>query len=81
MEGKIKFNTQEGGMSVWAEFDPPLPLPEVAAAAKKKGLVISTGLINDRAGDRKWNAAHLGFAVVNEEEIKWAIDISQEVTH
>ncbi len=80
LDGKVHFKKPEGGMSVWVEFDPSLPLPDIAAAAKKKGLSISNGKINNKASDRTWNAARLGFACLNLEEIEFAVKVLKEVT-
>lgn len=76
---KIQFKRPEGGMSVWAEFDPSLPVADIAAAARKKGLAMSNGRIYNKASDRTWNAARLGFAVLNLEEIEQAVGVLKEV--
>lgn len=76
---RVRFKKPEGGMSLWAEFDPSLSLPTISAAARKKGLVISNGLIYDKASDRNWNACRLGFASLNLEEQTFAVRVLKEV--
>ncbi len=79
LKGKVHFKKPEGGMSVWTEFDKSLPLPEIAAAAKKKGLAISNGKIYDKASGADLNAARLGFAGQSLEEIELAVKILKQV--
>ncbi len=73
----IDFRVPEGGMAVWARFTHK-KLPEVAAAAYKKGLVISDGTDYDR-GKNKYNSACLGFAALNETEQVKVVSILKEV--
>ncbi len=74
-EGRIQFKIPEGGMTVWSQFDKNIPLPMVKEVARKNGLEISDGLIYDKASNSKLNATRLGFAGLNEDEIKRATDI------
>ncbi len=76
---KVHFKIPEGGMAVWAQFDPKYPLPEVAQKAKQQGLVISNGLIHDKASDYAWNSTRLGFASVNEAEMERAFGILKKI--
>ena len=71
----IKFKKPEGGMSVWAEFDKKLDAMAVAQRTKKMGLVVPSSTIHDKASSEKLNSTRLGFAIVNEKEIEWAIGI------
>jgi GntR family transcriptional regulator/MocR family aminotransferase len=75
----VQFSVPEGGMAVWARFDPKLPLPAFSAQCRSLGLVISSGLINDQVSSKPLNAARLGFAFVNEAEASKAISIMKQV--
>ena len=79
LDGKVCFKKPEGGMSIWAEFDPAFPLPDLAAAARKKGLVISNGKIYNKCSDQNWNACRLGFAGLNLEEIEFGVGVLKGV--
>ncbi|MBI1225480.1 MAG: aminotransferase class I/II-fold pyridoxal phosphate-dependent enzyme [Bacteroidetes bacterium] len=76
---RVQFKKPDGGMSIWAEFDPAFPLPEIREAAKKKGLAISNGKIYNKSSDRTWNAARLGFSSLNLDEIEFAVGVLKEV--
>ncbi len=76
---RVQFKKPDGGMAVWAQFDPALSLPEISERARKQGLVISNGLIYDKASERKWNATRMGFACVNEGEIERAMNVLEKV--
>jgi len=67
----VEFSRPTGGLAVWARFDPACSLRELAKKSREKGLWISDGL-NYGA---HLNAARLGFAAVNEEEIERGINI------
>lgn len=76
---KVHFKIPEGGMAVWTQFDVNYPLTEVALKAKQQGLVISDGLIHDKASNHTWNSTRLGFAGVNEAEMERAVEILKKV--
>lgn len=76
---KVQFKRPDGGMSVWAAFDPAFPIHELSAAAKKRGLAISTGKVYNNASNSPLNAARLGFAGVNLEEMEFAVGVMKEV--
>jgi len=62
----VEFSRPTYGLAVWARFDPACSLQTVAKKSRENGLWISDGL-NYGA---HLNAARLGFAAVNEEEIE-----------
>lgn len=66
----ISYNVPMGGMAVWTPFNAPYALKEISARAAKKGLYISDG-----RGYPVENACRIGFASLNMEEMKEAIDI------
>jgi GntR family transcriptional regulator / MocR family aminotransferase len=74
----IHFKKPNGGMAVWAQYDPSVSLPILAEKALKKGLKISDGSTYNPDGIHL-NAARMGFAAVNEEEIERGIGILKGV--
>ena len=74
----IHFKKPNGGMAVWAQYDPSVSLPILAEKALKKGLKISDGSTYNPDGIIL-NAARMGFAAVNEEEIERGIGILKGV--
>lgn len=79
LDGKVQFKKPEGGMGVWTEFDPAFPLPDLSAAVRKKGLVISNGKIYNKCSDKTWNATRLGFAGTNLQEIEFGVGVLRDV--
>ena len=71
----IEFSKPTGGLAVWARFDPAFSLPDVARRSRENGLWISDGLHYGPG----LNAARLGFAAVNEEEIERGMRILKGV--
>lgn len=79
MEGIIDFEKPEGGMAIWAHFNDKYPVWDLAQAVKKEGLNIPSNKIINKASDKKWNSARIGFAMVNEEEAERALGIIKKV--
>jgi GntR family transcriptional regulator / MocR family aminotransferase len=77
LAGHISFRIPEGGMSVWTTFLKH-KLPDVAASAFKKGLIIRDGTDYDTK-KIKYNAVGLGFASLNLKEQERAVSILREV--
>lgn len=71
----IEFSKPNGGLAVWARFDPAFPLPEVARKCRENGLWISDG----QYYGSHLNATRLGFAAVNEQEIEQGVGILKGV--
>lgn len=67
----VEFSKPTGGLAVWARFDPACSLQKLAKKSRENGLWISDGL-NYGAN---LNAARLGFAAVDEEEIERGMGI------
>jgi len=74
----IQFKTPEGGLSVWAKFDKKIPLPELSVNMRKKGIVISNGLIHNTSEKKKLNSARMGFGWMNPREANRALDVMRE---
>lgn len=71
---KIAFKIPEGGLSIWARFDPGVPLPSLAAQLKERGVVLSNGLIHNTS-EHTLNATRIGFGWMKIKEAEKAIDI------
>ena len=74
----IRYQTPEGGMAVWAKFDPAIDLPALAAAALKKDLYFSNGTVHN-SPNRVLNCTRLGFASSSPEELEQAMDIMRKL--
>lgn len=70
----LDFKEPEGGMAIWVIFKKKFRLPKVAGLCKERNLYISDGQVYNPPG-KHLNACRLGFAHMNEEEIKKACDI------
>ncbi len=70
----IDFKKPNGGMAVWAKFDPSVSLPFLSEKALLKGLKINNGSTYNPDGVLL-NATRLGFASINESEIEQGIGI------
>ncbi len=75
---KIFFKIPDGGMAVWVEFNKKYSLPKIAALAATKGLWMSDGLFYN-SGNTNYNALRIGFASLNEKEMKAIIGIIRSV--
>jgi GntR family transcriptional regulator/MocR family aminotransferase len=67
----VEFRVPDGGMALWARFDPSLPLAVLSEKAARKGLYLSSGSIYDPTGKGP-NATRMGFAAMNPEELERA---------
>lgn len=70
----ISFHVPDGGMALWAKFNPGINLVEVAEKASHKGVYLSNGLFHNPPGVNL-NATRMGFASMNLTEIEKAIRI------
>lgn len=73
-----EFKIPEGGLAIWAKFDPKIDLIKMSAEAAKKGLYIGNGSYykNERFAP---NAQRLGFASLRENEMAEALGILKKV--
>jgi GntR family transcriptional regulator / MocR family aminotransferase len=74
LAGIIDFNIPDGGLSIWARFHPTIPLPALAEKLKKRGVILSNGLIHNTS-DNSLNATRMGFGWMTEKEAEKAITI------
>lgn len=70
----LSFQLPEGGMSVWAKFDPSVDLQKLAIKARQKDLYFSDGRIHDLPFQQA-NATRLGFASSTPDELTQCIAI------
>jgi GntR family transcriptional regulator/MocR family aminotransferase len=75
LDGKVSFNIPDGGMNVWTKFHHN-NLSKVAAQAAKMGLIMSDGTIYNAMAN--YNSTRLGFASLNETEMKKTVDILRQ---
>jgi len=73
----IDFRTPDGGLAVWAKFDPAYPLPALSERMKSQGIILPNGLIHN-IGKTTLNATRLGFGWMNLEESAKALDILEK---
>ncbi len=70
----VEFTKPDGGMAVWARFDPAIDMAKLSERAEKAGLVLSSGLMHNPPG--QWlNGTRLGFASSTESELEQAVSI------
>jgi len=74
MGGFVDFKIPEGGLAVWTIFDKKINLNELSLkAAEKKLMLIGSDRYNPVG--KELNATRMGFASMNEKEMKQAIKI------
>jgi GntR family transcriptional regulator/MocR family aminotransferase len=74
----ITFSTPEGGLAVWATFDPQINLAKMSETALKKGLHIDNGDFYKNESFSA-NGLRMGFASLDENEIVQALGILKKV--
>ncbi|MBT2619704.1 PLP-dependent aminotransferase family protein [Chryseobacterium sp. ISL-6] len=73
----IDFKIPEGGLAVWADFNKKINLTEVAGKTLKKGLYIEYGDLYKNEVFAS-NGMRMGFASLNEKEMRLALSILKE---
>jgi GntR family transcriptional regulator/MocR family aminotransferase len=74
----IYFKIPEGGLGVWANFDPKIDLIKTSKEAVKNGLYIGNGTYYQNECFSP-NALRMGFASLRDEEMLQALDILKKV--
>jgi len=69
----VQFSIPDGGMAVWAQFDPAIDLVKLSEKALAKGLAMPIGIWRD--SETGLNAFRLGFASSTPEELEQAVGI------
>ena len=75
---QLTFKIPEGGMAIWAQFDPAIDLALLSQKALKKGLYFSSGLSHNPAG-QTLNSTRLGFASSTPTELEQSIAIIKQL--
>ncbi|HEY0271681.1 MAG TPA: PLP-dependent aminotransferase family protein, partial [Chitinophaga sp.] len=70
----VSFTPPEGGMAVWAHFDPSLPLPDIARRAANMGLRMNDGT-SYHYGVKAGNALRIGFAAQEDADLPQIVTI------
>ena len=76
--GLIDFRVPDGGLAVWARFDPAHPLPQLSERMKNQGFILPNGLIHNTSSTTL-NATRLGFGFMNLEESAKALNILEKL--
>lgn len=74
---QITFNVPEGGMGIWATFSAEIDLHKMSYQAGKRGLYIDNGDFYKNES-YSTNSLRMGFASLNEAEIRKALKILKE---
>lgn len=74
LPGAVQFQKPDGGMAVWAQFDPVIDMEKLAERAHRSGLYVSPGVSHNPPG-RRLNGTRLGFASSNEAELERAVAV------
>ncbi|MFD2574219.1 PLP-dependent aminotransferase family protein [Spirosoma soli] len=74
----MQFTKPDGGMAVWARFDPAIDMNQLAERAGREGLFLSNGLSHNPPGQRL-NATRLGFASSIESELEQSVAVLKKV--
>ncbi|NIJ53997.1 MocR-like pyridoxine biosynthesis transcription factor PdxR [Dyadobacter arcticus] len=75
---KVEFEIPDGGMAVWARFDPSIDIEKLAARALQKDLYFSDGSLLKRPGEGK-DSIRLGFASSDLSELEESVGIIKDL--
>lgn len=73
----VQFQSPEGGMAVWATFDPTVDMDAASQRAFRSGLYFSSGSPFNNT-DTLLNGTRLGFASSTIEELTWAMELLKQ---
>ena len=73
----VEFDKPNGGMAIWVRFKKEYSLPDIAAKAAARGMVMSNGIAFNT--DQDFNAARFGFASLTTDEMEQAILLLKEI--
>ncbi|WPU93616.1 PLP-dependent aminotransferase family protein [Mucilaginibacter sabulilitoris] len=76
----IQFRVPEGGLGIWANFDPNIDLIKMSDEAARKGLYIGNGSYYQNENFSP-NAQRIGFASLRENEMTEALSILKKVIY
>ncbi|GAB3506444.1 PLP-dependent aminotransferase family protein [Spirosoma knui] len=78
LSDSVQFEKPDGGMAVWAVFDPAIDLEQVAEDAGRAGLFLSSG-VSHNPPSRRINGTRLGFASSTEDELEQAVAVLRKL--
>ncbi|GAB2560359.1 aminotransferase-like domain-containing protein [Spirosoma areae] len=70
----VQFTKPDGGMAVWATFDPAIDMDVMAQRASREGLLLASGVSHNPPGQRL-NSTRLGFASSTEDELERSVAV------
>lgn len=70
----VEFTKPDGGLAVWAMFDPAIDMTTLIDRASRYGLYLSNGLTHNPPG-QALNGTRLGFASSTEDELERSVSI------
>ncbi|GAB3723415.1 PLP-dependent aminotransferase family protein [Spirosoma lituiforme] len=76
----VQFTRPDGGLAVWAHFDPAIDMDAMARWAAQEGLTLSSGVTHNPPGQRL-NCTRLGFASSSEEELDRSVRVLKKVIY
>jgi GntR family transcriptional regulator/MocR family aminotransferase len=74
----VQFTRPDGGMAVWATFDPTIDMEQFAENAGRNGLFLSSGKSHNPPG-QQLNGTRLGFASSTEDELEQSVAILRAI--
>ncbi|WP_234733561.1 aminotransferase-like domain-containing protein [Tellurirhabdus bombi] len=77
---RVQFTRPDGGLAVWAAFDPAIPLTQLAEAAQREGLFFANGQAHNPPG-KSLNSTRLGFASSSETELAQSVAIIKRLIY
>lgn len=75
----VQFEVPKGGLAVWVKFDGRYPVQVIKRRALELGLRLPKSIFKNM-DSKKVNAIRMGFASLEEEEMKEAVEILRQVT-
>lgn len=75
---QVTFKKPDGGMAIWAQFDPKIDLQDIAKRAKQQGMYFSDGRVHNPT-NQQLNSTRMGFASKTPEEIEASICLLQRL--
>ena len=72
LRDRVQFTKPDGGLAVWATFDPAIDMKRVAERATQNGLHLANGLTHNPP-DQVLNGTRLGFASSTETELEQSV--------
>lgn len=76
---EVTFTKPDGGLALWATFQPDIDLPRLAEQAASLGLSLSSGLPHVAPGQQP-HSIRMGFASSTEAELAQAVAILKQLT-